>query len=783
LGFLGVFAISARLNLRHLPRQTIGRRKQHKFFCIPNHSEFFCTFTKITPKKTNLIVAKMKQFYSTHKRNAWFLTFAGLMAALLFAFPLMSRDAGMSGDEDFHLRHAEHVLRFYQTFGKDTVAITQYDKDGNLREYGHLADNLSALVAAVFHVEDILAVRHTVCALFGWLGALFAALLAYRVSRRWFAAVVTALLLFLSPRYLGHSFNNLKDLPFAALMMMGVYYIVRFLQEFPKPPLRVCAMLAVSIGLAIGARVGGFLLVAYFGLFGLFYLASLRFTGFRKKDKVAAKKPDKKAQPQPQRQTNTLLVRLLAYGVAISAAGYALAVLIWPYALVSPLKNVLLAFKNMSHFQISIRQNFEGIMQWSSALPWYYTPKFILISVPVAAALGAAAYLFAGGLKRENRLTTFIVYFSFIFPVFWIIYSNANVYGGWRHSLFAYLPMAVAAGLGFSALRDAAKRRLLKAACTALPLLLLLPSLAFTVRNHPYEYVYFNRFAGGLKGAFGRYEMDYYYHSTREAAEWVKADVAKNGAPDSARKTRVATWHTTSVKYFLRKDTASFSVGFIRWNERGYSDWDYAVFTVTGINPELLRNSRAFPPKNTAYRVDVDGAPICIVLKREDRSDYYGHQAMQQGRADEATACLRRALEYDEYNEQALDDLIKLYSSAGVPDSALKLAQHWVKFNPGNTIALNHLATLYFDRGNMSNALLTANAITKLNPGDISGLWIAANVYVRENNPNAALRNLNRILQIRGNFKPAYQLMAQIYSNAGNHQQAQRIIEAMNSIR
>ncbi|MDR0712303.1 MAG: phospholipid carrier-dependent glycosyltransferase [Prevotellaceae bacterium] len=727
----------------------------------------------------------MKQFYLTNKRNAWFWTFAGLMVVLLFAFPLMSRDAGMSGDEMFHIPQAKHVLQFYQTLGKDTTAISQYDRDGNIREYGQMPDNLAELIATVFRVEDILAVRHAINALFGWLGALFAALLAYRVSRQWFAAVVTALLLFLSPRYLGHSFNNLKDIPFAAMMMMGIYYIVRFLQEFPKPPLRVCAMLAVSIGIATGTRVGGFLLVAYFGLFGLSYFVSRRLTVFRKREKIAAKKPGKKAQPQlqPQRQTDKLFVKLLAYGLAIFVAGYVLAVLIWPYALVSPLKNVVTAFQNISHFKTSIRQNFEGAMQWSSALPWYYTPKFILISVPIAAIVGAAAYLFAGGLKKENRLTTFIVYFSFIFPVFWIVYSNANVYGGWRHSLFAYPPMVVAAGLGFSAMMNAAKGKLLKIACAALPLLLLLSPIAFIVRNHPYEYVYFNRFAGGIKAAFGSYEMDYYYHSTREASEWIKTDVAKNGAPDSTRKVRVVTWHVPSVSYVFRKDTADFSVGFVRWNERGYSDWDYAVFAVTGINPELLKNKRAFPPKNTVYRVSVDSVPIGIVLKREDKSDYYGHKAMQQGQVDEAIIHLRKALEYDGNNEQALDDLINIYSRIEMPDSALMRAKYWVKLNPGNPSALNHLATLYFNKGDRSNALLTANAITRLNPGDISGLWIAANVYVQENNPTAALRNLNRILQIRGNFKPAYQLMAQIYSNAGNHQQAQRIIDAMNSIR
>jgi tetratricopeptide (TPR) repeat protein len=714
------------------------------------------------------------KFVGWLKSDCWRASFVAVAVVAFFAIIRLSLDAGFSGDESFHHKHASDVYSYYMSGGKDTVAITMTSQN-NMPSYGQVVDNLAFFAEKIFHTEDYIATRHVINAICGWLAMLFTSLIAFRVSRQWKAALLALLLIFFSPRFLGHSFNNLKDLPMATGMIMGLYYIIAFLQDFPKVKKSTMAMLAVSIGFAIAVRIGGLLLIAYLGLFcAVLFIKDYKLSGIWTKP-------------------NSLLFwKMVKQGLIVVAAGYALAMLLWPYGLTNPVEHPKFVLSYMSQFAVSIRQNFEGKMVWSSDLPSYYTAKFILITIPVAVIAGAVAYLFAGGLKKERWFTTFVIYFAFIFPVFWITYTKANVYGGWRHSLFAYPPMVVAAGLGFNAVinwvaqkvkkKSARTTGIIYAAGVAGALALLAGPIRHIICNHPYEYVYFNELAGGMKRAYGSYEMDYYYHSTREGSEWIKADVAKNGAPDSARKTKVVTWHTPSVAYYFRNDTANFSVGFARWYERGYGDWDYAVFTITGINPELQKNKSAFPPKNAAYQVKVDGMPICLVLKRDDKSDYYGRRAMQQGQLSEAVAYLRKALEYDQYNEQALEDLISIYSRVQMPDSALALAKRWAKFNRGSSAALTQLANLHFNRGDLSNALLTANAITKLNPRDISGLWIAANVYAQENSSNAALQNLNKILQMRGNFKPAYQLMAQIYSNMGNKQQAQRVIEAMNSI-
>jgi tetratricopeptide (TPR) repeat protein len=697
-----------------------------------------------------------------HQPRWWKIVFIAMAAAIAVAMPLMSLDAGNSGDEDgWQYPYAKSLYEYYASFGQDT----SYLANAEMRYSGWAFDAATMVVVKVFDVDNYMTARHVMNALMGALLMLFVGLLA-RLIGGWRAGCMALLFIFFSPQIVGHSLNNPKDIPFAACFMGAVYYIAKFITEYPKPTTKTSILLGLMIGATVGIRPGGFLLIPYFGLYVMVYYAIVN-------------RPQHYFSPSNVEVIKKILVRAL---IALCVMAVVM-LLLWPYALRDPLHNIVSSFKTASKYPVILRMVYEGKMIWSDVQPWWYSIKYILITSPIAVLAGVLAYFAVARKYKHGNFWLFVLLFCFAFPLFWMVYSNANVYGGWRHSLFTYSTLAVAAGLGFNAIADLAKNRYAKIALTALPLVLLLHPIIFIVQNHPYEYAYFNRFVGGTKGAFGHYEMDYYYHSTRELSEWIKRDVEQNGAPDSTRKTRVVSWHAASVQYFFRHDTADFSAGFVRWNERGYGNWDYAVFAVTGINPEMLRNTKSFPPKNTAYAVKVDGVPIGIVLKREDWSDFYGHQAMREGNIGEAKAQLQQALAYDPENEQALDDLITIYEQTGMADSALLLAKRWFAFNKGNASAMNHLANLYLNRGDMNNAMLMANAMTKNNSRDISGLWIAANVYARENNSNAALRSLDQLLQLRGNFKPAYQLMAQIYAASGDTQRAKQIMDAMNSIR
>lgn len=751
-------------------------------------------FKKINNNISEGKVITIKEMLKSFVSNKPLFAFS---IVLLFGLAYMikgSFDAGMSGDEHIHQVQAEHVYNYYASFGKDSTAAT-VTPDYNLPYYGQAVDNLAYAIAKWFQIEDKMQVRHTTNAVFAWFGMLFAALLAFLLAgRKYIPAIITFTLFFFSPRYMGHAYNDLKDSNLAALMMVGIYYIFKFLKELPKPKTSTIVMLIISIGLSVSVRIGGLLLIAYFGLFALVYY----FANYSIKDifggggvgnggssltkgetGVRGGGIGRSATSGGAQISSTALFwkKIVGLGLLISICGYLLAVLLWPYALKAPIDHTIDSFKSMSQFAINIRQLFEGKMQWSNNLPWYYTPKFILMTIPVAVIIGLVIGL-CTLWKKGSRAFTFMLIFAFVFPIFWITYTKANVYGGWRHSMFAYPPMVVFAGLGLNSLLQKFRSRIsvniFYAVTAAVVLALLWHPIRHYIKNHPYEYVYFNEASGGIKNALGRYEMDYYYHSTREAAEWV----VKNAQIEEDRKIKLACFHPSSVDYYTRKDTAKINTEFSRIYDMGDRDWDYAIFTITGMNPSWLKNKNCFPPKNTVHTIDVDGTPICIILKRFDKNDFYAKQAKQRGDNSTAIDLYRKALDYNPYNEQALENLSELYLNTSKLDSAQILAEFWVNNVPDNRTAIQSLSNVYYSKRDFNSMLKLAENCKKLYPSDIEGYWMSALAYTQMAQGNRqylqfALNDLQKLVEIRP-FKQAYILMAQIYASVGDRTTAER---------
>ncbi|MEG2071307.1 MAG: hypothetical protein RR034_08045, partial [Bacteroidales bacterium] len=163
----------------------------------------------------------MKKFITINKKNPWFWAFIILVIALFFMIPLLSLDAGNTGDEDsFQIPQGNNVLNYYKTDGKDTTCLNFQ----NLKYYGSSFDVIMAAFNDTFHIDDISTSRHIFNSFFGWLSILFVGLIAYLIGG-WRAGVISMVLLFLSPRFLGHSYNNPKDIPFAASIIAAIYFM------------------------------------------------------------------------------------------------------------------------------------------------------------------------------------------------------------------------------------------------------------------------------------------------------------------------------------------------------------------------------------------------------------------------------------------------------------------------------------------------------------------------------------------------------------------------------
>lgn len=664
----------------------------------------------------------MKKFLAENKNNPWWWAFLTIAVILFFAMPMMSRDAGNSGDEmKFQVPQGYNVLNYYKTDGQDSTCMTFE----NLKYYGCSFDVVTAWWNETFHVDDISRTRHAANAFLGWVVVLFVGLIVWRMAG-WRAAVMALLLMFFSPRFLGHSFNNPKDIPFAAGVVMALYYMMMFFRQAPKPKWSTMIMLALSIAFALSIRVGALILVGYIGLWGLMWLI------FSTNANRQTLKGGKREGFMAALDWNTLF-KMIGYAATICIVGFFAGLLLWPYAMQSPIKNTIDSYHAMSQFAINIRQIYEGRFIMSNELPWYYTPKFILTTIPIAVIIGWLLYPFVGAFKKRRAMESIMLYFCCIFPVFWIVYTNANVYGGWRHSMFAYPPMVAAAALGFDGLAQLFQdrgKRLLQYIATALPFLLLIPPAFHCFRNHPYEYVYFNELSGGTKRQLGQYEMDYYYHSVRGGTEWILQNCEPVNKPNG-EKTIIGSFLVNDVKYYIRHDTTHYQHKFLRYANRFNEDWDYAVFNITAMDPEYLRSSN-FPPKNTIHTIDVDGTPIAIILKRDDKNDFLGYQQLQQGNIDSAFLLFRQALKADPTNEGVLLNMANIYLQRGQFDSVLLATQPILSEQPHHLQAVTYAAYAYVNKGDLNSAMALCDELRRYSPTTDIGYTIPLNIRMQQ---------------------------------------------------
>jgi hypothetical protein len=93
----------------------------------------------------------------------------------------------------------------------------------------------------------------------------------------------------------------------------------------------------------------------------------------------------------------------LGQGLTILLIGYFAGLLFWPFALQNVFQHPLESLGVMEHYKVSIRQIFEGEWLWSTQLPWYYLPKWLLISTPEFLFFGFGIFLLIFLRKLINQ--------------------------------------------------------------------------------------------------------------------------------------------------------------------------------------------------------------------------------------------------------------------------------------------------------------------------------------------------------------------------------------------
>jgi tetratricopeptide (TPR) repeat protein len=689
-----------------------------------------------------------------------FYSIAGVMLILM---PILSLKSGISGDEQtYHYPHGKNVYNYYASLGKDTTCL--YYNNSVLHMYGPVFDVATVAVIKIFKADDPYMVRHIMNSLAGWAAIFFAALIAVIIGG-WRTGIITLLFMFLSPRFLGHSFNNPKDIPFTAAYIFTLYGIIRYLKNFPELKYKLAWPVVLGIGLTIGVRVGGIMLPVYFIFFaGIYYLFNTNT-----KEWLIGKNIQK-------------LFNLLTYVVIIGIAGYIVGVILWPYAHKAPISRTIEALKYMEKYGTSLKQVFEGKFIWSDNVPVYYLPKYILMTIPELIIIGIILFfVFIKKIKKEHRTWIFILLFASIFPVVYIIYKKSNVYGGWRHVMFIYPGLVIIAALGVNTFIDFFKKKYIQYIIIGVFAALSILPLSFIIRNHPHEYIYYNTFCGGVKKAYGNYEMDYFYHSLRAGSEWIIKNKIDNATIPEGKKIIVATNHASIVEYYFRNYTDKVKVVYIRYYERGNTDWDYAVLANSYINPFQLKKN-IWPPANTIHTIDVDKKPVCAILERKDKSDFEGYQLMTAGNFAGAVKLFDQALIKDNKYEMVYYNLAESYFNLKDFNKAITAATECLKLYPDYDRAMNILGMSYLNLGQSETALGIFIRNIKKNPKYVISYYYAGLISAQSNDTKTALKYLMESININAGYKPSYILIANIYSMQGNTELAKRFMDYANSI-
>lgn len=349
------------------------------------------------------------------------------------------------------------------------------------------------------------------------------ATVAMFTGRKWAWTGIIILALF--PRYWGHGFFNMKDIPFAALYsltgFLTIFLVNKFLEDGFDTGIgrNKLSLLSFSYGVLLGLtssiRLGG---MVFLPIFIITLLSILIF--------------------DTKRPLGKMIYVLLTHFLLILTACSLIILLLHPSSWNGPISWFTKSIKELSYYTdypLGVRYFAENVS--AAELPWHYLPVWFLITTPiptlVLAATGFLIYAFrVKQIPKRIKISFIILILQIVsLPIIAII-KGSIIYDGIRHFLFIVPGIAVLASIGACETFKILKVTQLKI-LFAVALIAAYSNVLFDMKSlHPYEYVYFNQFVRD-KDLSEKFETDYWALSFREATEWVNKNKKANDSGKS----------------------------------------------------------------------------------------------------------------------------------------------------------------------------------------------------------------------------------------------------------
>jgi tetratricopeptide (TPR) repeat protein len=663
----------------------------------------------------------LREGNSAFYRTVFFLL---VVASFLF-LPLLSFDYGMTWDEPVLVEYAEDILAYYQSWGKDKTVfdMTRHARNATMH-YGASFDFLALLIHRTISPWDMYDTRHVLNAL----TAAMALLMIGRLGRllfSWRVGVVAILLTLLTPMFFGHAMNNPKDIPFLMGYAVALYYMAKYFREFPRPMPGTILWLTAGMAWMISIKIGGLIVLAYFGLFtGLHALYTWYKSAFRNLWQQVPK--------------------YTGYTLGIILVSYFLGILFWPWGIEKPFENPLISLNEFSNFRFLIAYElFEGKRINMDSPPYYYTVKWMAITLPLAVLAGFVAALVPNRLwwkPRYGFLLAMLV-FTLAFPIVYTVIKNSTLYSSWRHLFFVYVPFAVLTAWGWEMMFQKGSS-LVKWGVWPVAVLmcvLLARPVYWMVSNHPHQYIYFNELVGGINGAYKNYETEYWGNAMRVATEWLVANI---DLPEEGKIRVAANFEINTAQHYFNRHTDKVQMIWTRENEKYKQDWDYAFFGTRGMPRELIEES--FPPKGTIHLIKADTVPLLAIVKRENKDLVEAYQLRDQNNITGALEKVRSALAYDPQNIEAQRLYGMLLVNLNQYSEAIQVLVKCIKINPDDFASFTLIGVAFYNQQEYKKAISFFDKSVELKVNNTSGYLNRGRSYMALQDYQSALKDFEQ---------------------------------------
>ena len=436
---------------------------------------------------------------------------------IFFLGTIVFNDYGISIDEDnsringfVSLKYIFELFKF-TTFNdlnniNSVPHIHSYSEQGN----GVVFDLPLALIEVLSRIEDprkIFLTRHYFTFLIFFISLIFFFLLLRDRFKSFSLAILGVLFLILSPRIFAQSFYNSKDIIFMSFNLINLFFGIKYLENSNfKNTLRF----GIFSGLNVGTRL--------LGIYVPILILLIKLIQILRNDQSFKK------------QVSNLIITLFFILFFIC--------FFWPFLWENPLANFFKAFNNIGNHQVGIQNFFLGKYIPVEFVPWFYTLVWISVTTPIFYLILFIIGIFFSSKRILNRIlkieenkknndlwrgnnekVDFIIFLSFFLPLFITIILHSSLYTGWRHLYFVY-PFLIYFCIYLIMITQKILFKKNKIVIL-FAFIFLTPNFIWILKNHPYQYVYFNSI---VSKNFDKYfDMDYWglsnFHSLRYILE------------------------------------------------------------------------------------------------------------------------------------------------------------------------------------------------------------------------------------------------------------------------